>query len=55
VNVPDWPEVREIVDGATEIETGIKKSVAEALVPDDAWLVAMTVTVCAEEMVEGAV
>ena len=58
-NVADWPPVREAVEGVTEIDTegaaGTSDTVALALLVASAALVAFTVTVCADAMVEGAV
>ena len=58
-NVADWPPVREAVEGVTEIDTegaaGTSDTVALSLLVASAALVAFTVTVCADAMVEGAV
>jgi hypothetical protein len=55
VNVADWPEVSEALDGVIAIDTGTSDITALALLPVDAWLVAVTVTVCADEIGAGAV
>jgi len=53
--VLDCPPVSDAEVGVTEIETGTSESVTLAVVPVEAWLAAVTVTVCAEEMGDGAV
>ncbi len=59
VNWPDWPGLRVVDVGLTEIDTdgGEARRVreAEADLEESAWLVAVTVTFCWEETVEGAV
>jgi hypothetical protein len=41
--------------GVIAIDSGTKESVTLAVVPVDAWLAAVTVTVCADAIGEGAV
>lgn len=59
VNVAVCPPSRETLVGDTEIETegagGVSEIAALALLVVSATLVAFTVTVCAEEIVAGAV
>ena len=55
-NVVDCPPVSEAVEGVTEIDTvGTSEIVAVSLLVESATLVAFTVTVCADNMVAGAV
>jgi hypothetical protein len=54
LNVVDWPPAREAVAGDTETETGTSDILELALFVGSAALAAVTVTVCAELMVEGA-
>lgn len=59
MNVTDCPPVSEALDGATEMVTagagGTSDIVALAVLAGSAALAAVTVTVCAEAMVAGAV
>ena len=59
MNVADCPPVSEVLDGVTEMVTagagGTSDTVALAVLVASAALVAFTITVCAEAMVEGAV
>jgi hypothetical protein len=59
VNVTDCPPVSEALDGVTEIATagagGTSDIVALAVLVGSAALAAVTVTVCAEAIVAGAV
>ena len=59
MNVTDCPPVSEALDGVTEMATtgagGTSDIVALAVLVGSAALVAVTVTVCAEAMVAGAV
>lgn len=54
-SVADCPDVSDAVDGVNEIATGTNDITALALRLEAAWLVAVTVTLCAEEIVPGAV
>ena len=55
-NVVDCPPVSEAVEGVTEIDTvGTSEIGAVSLLVESATLVAFTVTVCADNMVAGAV
>ena len=58
-NVVDCPPVSEAVEGVTEMETagavGTSDIAAVSLLVESARLVAFTVTVCADNMVAGAV
>ena len=54
-NVFDWPEVSDADVGDTAIDTGTRESFTLALVPIDAWLVAVIVTVSADGIGLGAV
>jgi hypothetical protein len=55
LSVADCPPVSEAVEGDTETATGTNVSFAVAVIAGTAALAAVTVTVCAEAMVEGAV
>ena len=55
VNVFDWPEVSDALEGDTPTDTGTRESVTLALRPVDAWLVAVIVTDSAERIGLGAV
>ena len=55
-NVVDCPPVSEAVEGVTEMDTvGTSDIAAVSLLVESARLVAFTVTVCADNMVAGAV
>ena len=55
LNVADWPEVSDADVGVTATDTGTRESFTLLLTPVAAWQVAVTVTVCADEIEEGAV
>jgi hypothetical protein len=55
VSVVDCPPESDAVEGETVMPSGVNDIVALALLVASAALVAFTVTVCAEAMVEGAV
>jgi hypothetical protein len=55
VSVVDWPEVSDADEGDKAIDTATSDSLRLAVVPVDAWLAAVTVTVCADGIGEGAV
>ena len=55
VRVVDCPLASDAAEGETVTPTGVNDIVALALLVASAALVAFTVTVCAEAMVEGAV
>lgn len=54
LSVTDWPAVSDADVGVTATDTGTRVSAALALLPVDAWLVAVTVTVCADAITAGA-
>jgi hypothetical protein len=55
VSVVDCPPESDAAEGETVMPSGVNDIVALALLVASAALVAFTVTVCAEAMVEGAV
>jgi hypothetical protein len=55
VSVVDCPPESDAVEGETVMPSGVNDIVALAILVASAALVAFTVTVCAEAMVEGAV
>jgi hypothetical protein len=55
LSVADWPDVSDALDGVNVIATGSSDITALALRLGNAWLVAVTVTVCAEGITVGAV
>jgi hypothetical protein len=55
LSVADCPDVSEALDGESVIETGTNDITALALRLLTAWLVAVTVTLCAEGIRSGAV
>jgi hypothetical protein len=54
LNVVDCPPVSEAEEGETVIDTGTSEMVELALLVASAALVALTVTVCADAIVAGA-
>jgi hypothetical protein len=55
LKVAEWPEDSDAEGGVTLIDTGTSVSCALAVVPGDAWLAAVTVTVCGTVIGDGAV